>query len=82
MSETTPKDHLIVLHEFLVGNKAHAMSSSIQKLFESVSKLLINECKVTSEMYYIYHDYNSMWFNCDLISMHYTKWTRTTSKTR
>ena len=25
----SPKDHLIVLHEFLMGNKAHAMSNSI-----------------------------------------------------
>ena len=30
MPETTPKDHLIILCEFLVGNKAHAMSSSIR----------------------------------------------------
>ena len=29
MSETTPEDHLIVLREFLMGNKAHAVSSSI-----------------------------------------------------
>ena len=26
MSETTPEDHLIILHEFLAGNKAHATS--------------------------------------------------------
>ena len=30
MSETTPEDHLIVLREFLTGNKAHATSSSIR----------------------------------------------------
>ena len=30
MSETTPKDHLIILREFLVGNKARATSSSIR----------------------------------------------------
>ena len=30
MSETTPKDHLIILCEFLAGNKTHATSSSIQ----------------------------------------------------
>ena len=30
MSETTPKDHLIILHEFLADNKAYAMSSSIR----------------------------------------------------
>ena len=30
MSETTPKDHTIILREFLVGNKAHATSSSIR----------------------------------------------------
>ena len=53
------------------------MSSSVQKLFESVSKLLTSKCKVTSELYYIYHDHNIMWFNCDLISMHSTKWTKT-----
>ena len=29
-SETTPKDHLIILCEFLTGNKAHATSSSIR----------------------------------------------------
>ena len=28
MSETT-EDNVIILHEFLVGNKAHAMSSSV-----------------------------------------------------
>ena len=30
MSETTPEDHLIILYEFLAGNKVHATSSSIQ----------------------------------------------------
>ena len=30
MPETTPKDHLIILHEFLAGNNAHAMNSSIR----------------------------------------------------
>ena len=30
MSETTPKDPLIILCEFLVGNKAHSMSSSVR----------------------------------------------------
>ena len=30
MSETTPKGYLIILREFLTGNKAHATSSSIQ----------------------------------------------------
>ena len=30
MLETTPEDHLIILFEFLVGNTAHATSSSIQ----------------------------------------------------
>ena len=31
VSETSPKDHLIFLrdHEFLVGNKVHATSSSV-----------------------------------------------------
>ena len=29
MSKTTPKDHLIILRVFLMGNKAHTMSSSI-----------------------------------------------------
>ena len=29
MSETTPEDHLIILREFLMGNKTPAMSSSI-----------------------------------------------------
>ena len=54
VSETTPKDHLIVLHEFLLGNKAHTMSSSIRKLFDSMSKLFTSQCKVTSELYYVY----------------------------
>ena len=30
MSEITPEDHQIILHEFLMGNNAHAMSSYIQ----------------------------------------------------
>ena len=30
MSEATPENHLIILCEFLVGNEAHTMSSSIQ----------------------------------------------------
>ena len=30
MSEITPKDHLVVLREFLAGNKAQAMSNSIR----------------------------------------------------
>ena len=30
MSETTPEDHLIILCEFFVGNKAHTTSSSIR----------------------------------------------------
>ena len=30
MSETTPEDHLIILRDFLVGNKTLATSSSIQ----------------------------------------------------
>ena len=30
MSETTPKDHVIITCEFLADNKAHAMSSSIR----------------------------------------------------
>ena len=56
MSKTTPKDHLIVLREFPMDNKAHAMSSSIlsaSKLFNNVSKLLASEYKVTSELYHI-----------------------------
>ena len=55
MSETTPKDLLIILCEFLAGNKAHHeqlyMSSS--KLLESVSKLFASECKFTSDLYRI-----------------------------
>ena len=49
MSETT-EDHLIILCEFLTGNKTLPTSSSI-KLLESASKLLMRECKVTSELY-------------------------------
>ena len=30
MSETTPEDHLIILCEFLAGNKTLAMNRSIQ----------------------------------------------------
>ena len=56
MSETTPKDHLIILHEFLAGNKILATSSSTRariNLLESVSKLLVRKRKVTSELYRI-----------------------------
>ena len=57
MPETTPEDQLIILCEFLAGNKAHTTSSSIMslsKFLESVSKLLMSECKVTSELYHSY----------------------------
>ena len=56
MSETTPKDHLIILRELLAGNKTLARSSSTSssKWLESASKLLSRECKVTSELYCIY----------------------------
>ena len=47
----------ILIHK-RIGNKAHTMSSSIRKFFESVIKLLASECKVTSELYSIYHDHN------------------------
>ena len=50
MSETTPEDHLIILREFLAGNKILATSSS-SKWLESASKLLMREHKVTSELY-------------------------------
>ena len=33
---------------------------SMNKLFESVSKLLARECKVTSELYHICHDHNHL----------------------
>ena len=55
MSETTPEDHLIILCEFLAGNKAHATSSSIRVRVNCrkvrVCKLLVSECTVTSELY-------------------------------
>ena len=49
MSETTPKDHLIILREFLTGNKAHATSSSIQARVNCSQASV----KVTSELYRI-----------------------------
>ena len=46
MSETTPKDHLIILREFLAGNKTLAMSSSIRARV-NYSRVRVN-CSCTS----------------------------------
>ena len=56
MSETTPEDHLIILCEFLVGNKAYTTSIFIQVQVNCrkvrVRKLLVSECTVTSKLYH------------------------------
>ena len=55
MSKATPKDHLIILHEFLMGNKAHTtFYTSVSKLLESTSKLLTSEYKVISDLHHSY----------------------------
>ena len=41
MSETTPEDHLIILHEFLTGNKTLAKSSSI-RAWVNCSRVQVN----------------------------------------
>ena len=46
MSETTPEDHLIILHEFFVGDKTLATSSSIRALV-NCSRVRVN-CSHTS----------------------------------
>ena len=46
MSETTPEDHLIILREFLAGNKILAMSSSIRAQVNG-SRVQVN-CSCTS----------------------------------
>ena len=76
VSKTTFKDYLIVLHEFLVVTKHMPWVALYENCSKMMSKLLASKCKVTFELYYIYHDLNIMWFNCDLISMHSTKWTK------
>ena len=46
MSETTPEDHLIILHELLVGNKTLVTSNSIQARVNG-SRVQVN-CSRTS----------------------------------
>ena len=53
MSETTPKDHPIILCEFLVGNKAHTMSSSIQ-VQVNCSKVRENCWRVSVKLHLCY----------------------------
>ena len=57
VSKTTPKDHLIVLHEFLEGNKAHTMSSSI--------RMQVNCSQVSAKLHMSCSVY-AMFITCDL----------------
>ena len=50
MSETTPKVHLIILREFLAGNKAYAMSSSIQAQVNSL-RVRVNYSQVSVKLH-------------------------------
>ena len=50
MSETTLEDHLIILHEFLAGNKSFAMSSSIQAQV-NCSRVRVNCSQVSVKLH-------------------------------
>ena len=50
MSETTPEDHLAILCEFLVGNKAHDTSSSIQ-VQVNWSRVQVNQSQASVKLH-------------------------------
>ena len=50
ISETTPKDHLIILREFLMGNKTLAMSSSIRAQL-NCSRVRVNYSRASVKLH-------------------------------
>ena len=63
MSETTPEDYLIILCEFLVDNKVHAMSSSIQ-VQVNCSKVRVNCLRASVKLHLsctVIVQYNDQW---------------------
>ena len=75
VSKTTPKVHLIILGQFLMGNEAHTTSSSIW-VRVNCSRVWVNCLQASIKWHLsctIYAHHN---INFDLISMQSTQWTR------